>query len=128
KAAANEARRTWPFIGSFAPSSVSPYARRNYRHELLAVATWPVAVAMIEGSVTAIIANKAFPDTPPWVVATLTAAPTVSNVTSSLWTRLVDGARTIRSLKILELGVLAMIALIALVPINGAGLAMFTAA
>src|SRR5690606_14625234 len=52
----------------------------------------------------------------------------VSNVTSSLWTRLVDGARTIRSLKILELGVLAMIALIALVPINGAGLAMFTAA
>jgi hypothetical protein len=49
---------------SGAVRSMSPAAGRNYRVELAAAATWPFAVAMIEGSVTGILAKKAFADTP----------------------------------------------------------------
>lgn len=115
-------------IGSFTPRAMAPFARRNYRYELCGVAFWPVAVTMIEWGVTGTIAEKAFPDTPGWVLAVLTGAPAYSNITSSIWTRLVDGRRTVRNLVALQIGVLAMIAVIAVCPISPTGLYLFTAA
>ncbi len=112
-------------VRSFAPASATPFARRNYQHELVGAILWPIAVSMIEGSVAAVVAQKAFTDTPGWVIATLTAAPIVSNVTSSVWTRFACGQRTISALVAMQIGVLVTIALIALVPISQIGMYIF---
>jgi len=112
-------------VQSFLPSSATPFARRNYQHELVGAILWPIAVSMIEGSVAAVVAQKAFPGTPGWVIATLTAAPIVSNVTSSIWTRFACGQRTIRALVAMQIGVLVTIGMITVVPINRVGMFMF---
>lgn len=115
-------------IHSFSPAAMRPFARRNYRFELLAACSWPIAVTMIEGAVTGLIAKKAFSNTPGWVLATLTAAPVVSNVTSSIWTGLANGRLTVRSLNVLQLAVLFFLLVIAFIPINTLGLYAFMAA
>lgn len=115
-------------LRSFLPSSARPLVRRNYRYELAAVATWPIAVAMIEGSVTGILAKKAFEGTPDWIIATLAAAPAFCNMSSLVWARLADGKRTLRNLLALQLGVIALVAFIAILPRSTAGLYLFTAA
>lgn len=115
-------------FNSFMPAAMSPFVRRNYQHEWVGAATWPVSVSMIEGAVTGIIAKKAFADTPNWIIATITAAPVVSNVTSSIWTKLAHGQNTVRTLVLLQLGVILMIGLIAFIPLNMFGLYAFTAA
>lgn len=115
-------------FGSYLPGSLTPFLRRNYQYELMGVMTWPFVVCMVEGSVTGVIAKKSFPNTPGWVLATVTAAPVVSNVTSSMWTRLADGARTIKALNAMQIGVIAIIGLIAVLPLNAWGLYTFMVA
>jgi len=115
-------------LRSFLPSSARPLVRRNYRYELAAVASWPIAVAMIEGTVTGILAKKAFEGTPDWIIATLAAAPAFCNMSSLVWARLADGNRTLRNLLTLQLGVIALVAFIALLPRSTTGLYLFTAA
>lgn len=115
-------------IRSILPSTFRPFVRRNYQHELLAAHTWPIAVSMVEGAVTSVIAKKAFSDTPDWVIATLVAAPAFCNVSSFIWTRFTEGRSVVRALNIIQLCVLAMLLVIALVPINQIGLFIFLAA
>lgn len=123
-------RRAAPTVGlmlrSFRPSSLHPLARRNYRHELCAVATWPITVAMIEGTVTGILAKKAFVGTPDWIIATLAAAPAFSNMSSLIWARLANGKRTLRHLLMLQLGIVLLVGCIALLPRSTVGLHLFT--
>ncbi len=115
-------------LGSLAPQSFRPIVRRNYQHELMAALTWPIAVSMIEGAVTSVIAKKAFADTPDWVIATLVAAPAFCNISSFLWTHLAEGRIAVRALNMIQLCVLSMILVIALVPINAVGLYVFLGA
>ncbi|MBL1217438.1 MAG: hypothetical protein D8M59_08070 [Planctomycetes bacterium] len=116
------------FLGSYLPGSMSPFLSRNYRYELFGVTTWPITVCMVEGAVTGVIARKAFPETPGWVLATVTAAPVVSNVTSSVWTRLADGQQTVKALVMMQAGVIALIGLIACLPLNHWGVYPFMVA
>jgi len=113
-------------LRSFRPSSIHPLARRNYRHELCAVSTWPIAVAMIEGTVTGILAKKAFVGTPDWIIATLAAAPAFSNMSSLIWARLANGKRTLHNLLALQLGIVLLVGCIALLPRSTTGLYLFT--
>lgn len=120
-------------ISSFSPRSVSRFAARNYQHELRAASTWPVARSMIEGAVTGVIAEKAFAShfadgTPGWIIATLTAAPAFSNITSFLWSRLADGRHTVRNLNLLQCLILLLIAVMAAVPVTQVGLYIFMVA
>ena len=115
-------------LGPFAPTSISRFAARNFREEIKAVAVWPVAMTMVEGSITGILAKKAFEGTPDWIVATLAAAPAFSNVTSLVWTRFARGERTLRNLNLLQGGVIAVVLAIGLVPRTTAGLYVFTLA
>lgn len=107
------------------PIGISPAARRNFRIEMAAVATWPFAVSMIEGSVTGILAKKAFTDTPDWIIATLAAAPAFSNMSSVIWARMARGQKTRRNLNALQISVLILIAIIACLPRSTTGMYLF---
>jgi hypothetical protein len=113
-------------VKSFAPSSVAPFARRNYRYELPAMMVWPFVLTMIEGAVTGVIAKKAFPFTPDWVVATLMGAPAFSSITSFFWTKLAEGKHLVTSLMLMHLAITAMVLTMAFLPLNDFGLYVFT--
>ena len=120
-------RRLGP-LESFLPKSFRPFVRRNYQFELMAAATWPIAVAMVEGPVTGVIAKKSFVDTPDWVIATLTAAPAFCNISSFLWTRFAQGRSIVRSINVIQLIVLSMILVITFIPLSSIGLYVFLGA
>lgn len=112
----------------YSPRRVSPFARRNYRWEFSALTLWPIAQTMVEGSVTATIATRAFPDTPGWVTATLTAAPSFSNITSFVWSRLGNGRDTVKHLNWIQAGIVALVGIIACLPLNRTGMVLFVVA
>ncbi len=115
-------------LSSFSPEFVPLLARRTYSQEAVGNTLWSIMITTVEGGITGVIAQKAFPDTPSWVIATVTAAPAFSNITSFIWAYLSSGQQTVRNLVRLQWGVLALVGLIIILPLNAFGLYAFTAA
>lgn len=107
-------------FASFAPGSMPLMSRRSYRWELTSVCFLPMAVACVEANVITVIAKKAF-DANDFVIATLAAAPAMSNISSALWTRFIRGRDRVRVVNLMQLGALACVAMIALAPFNDWG-------
>lgn len=114
-------------VARYLPGNVAAFARRNYRWELSALTLWPFAQTMVEGAVTATIATRAFPDTPAWVTATLSAAPNFSNITSFMWARMASGRDTVRHLNWIQAGIVLLVGIIACLPLNHVGMILFVA-
>lgn len=103
------------------PRSQPAMARHNYRRELVSVALLSPATACVEGGVVGVIASKAF-GASDLVVAVLTAAPAVSNLTAVLWTRLIHGRDRVRAVNAFQLLTLACVGAMALAPEGETGL------
>jgi hypothetical protein len=95
--------------------------RHNYRRELISVALLGAATACVEGGVVGVIASKAF-HASDFVVALLTAAPAVSNLTAVLWTRLIHGRDRVRAVNLFQTAVVACVLLMGFAPEGDAGL------
>ncbi|MFP4224337.1 MAG: MFS transporter [Phycisphaeraceae bacterium] len=94
--------------------------RQSYRHELVTMATLPVATAMVEGGVVGVLANKAF-HVGPYLFALIWAAPMFANLTSIFWSKLAHGRAKIRVIRAIQVGILLTIGAIALLPTQWPG-------
>lgn len=98
--------------------------RQCYAHEVVTAIMMPTAMAMVEGRVIAVLAEKVF-DISNFEFATIMAAPAVANLTSVMWAHLARGRPKVRFITRLQAVVLLLIAAIALLPatrLGGAGL------
>ncbi|MGD9693004.1 MAG: MFS transporter [Phycisphaerales bacterium] len=107
-------------MGSFLPGSLPAMSRQSYRWEALSALFLPMAVACVEANVIAVIAKKAF-DASPLAIATLAAAPALSNLSSVLWTRFIRGRDRVRAVNVMQVSLLVCVAAIALAPISALG-------
>ncbi|HMN95184.1 MAG TPA: MFS transporter [Phycisphaerales bacterium] len=119
------------FALSFHPRSLPPMLRATYSRELLAWMFLPIMLGAVEGGTMAVIVKKAFAGAPgvsdawlDWAVATVTAAPTVANLTSFWWASLSSGRGKVRFISALQVATSVCVALIALAPWNAFGLAL----
>lgn len=111
-------------VQSFFPSRQPWGTQKAYRQELICSGTMPVAVAMLEGGVVAVMAKTVF-EANNLAFATIWAAPMFANLTSLFWTRAARGRRKPAFVAALMGGLLGLVALVALLPLNawgGAGL------
>ncbi len=102
-------------------------SRRSYRWELTSALLMPTAIGCIEGGVIGVIAQKAF-DAPAMVIALLSAAPALANITSFIWTNFVHGRDRVRATLVMQSGVLACVAMIVAAPFNTFGLGILVLA
>jgi hypothetical protein len=109
-----------PLLHFFSPRRQPLMTRQSYGHELITSATFPVAVAAIEGGAVAVLAEKAF-NVSAFSFATIMASPMFANVTSFLWSRLGRGRRKVPFVSGLMFGLLTCVTLIALLPAPPAG-------
>ncbi len=100
-----------------------PMSRANYRWELSSACFTPFAMACVEGGVIGVIAKKTF-DAPDAVIAALSAAPAMANITGFFWIRLLRGRDRVRAVVVTQLLWMLCVALIAAAPVNTLGLAM----
>ncbi|MBL0926611.1 MAG: MFS transporter [Phycisphaerales bacterium] len=112
-------------IGAIAPGAQRPLIRRNYRFELANAGLMPAALACVDGGVAGLIAAKAF-NAGPIVVATLTGASSIANVTSVAWTRWVHGADRVRFVNGLQWSIIACVLVAAAAPFSTPGLWVLT--
>jgi len=97
-------------------------SRPNYRRELIAAGTLPVAVACVDMGVIGIVASKAF-DAGALAVSLLEAAPHAAALSSIVWTSVMHGRDRVRFVMAMQLGIIACVALAAFMPVTAAGLA-----
>ncbi len=102
-------------------------SRQSFKWEQLSSLFLPMAVACVEANVIAVIARKAF-HASDLSIATLAAAPALSNISSILWTRLIRGRDRVRAVNLMQTGVLVCVAAIALAPIGAGGEALLVIA
>lgn len=130
-------RRLIPFMDTalvpFSARGVPSMSRPNYRHELASSLYLPWAVAVTEGSVIGVIAKNAFEGVVDetvlnFAVATLAAAPAVSNIISFAWVRLSHGREKVAFINALQVTLVVLVAALALVPRTPAGLHMLVIA
>lgn len=114
-------------ISSFSPASMPAMSRQSFKWEQLSALFLPMAVACVEANVIAVIAKKAF-HASDLSIATLAAAPALSNISSILWTRLIRGRDRVRAVNLMQAGVLLCVASIALAPIGAGGEALLVIA
>ncbi len=105
---------------SFNPASMPLMGRRSYRWEITSACFLPLAVACVEANVISVIARKAF-NASDLAIATLAAAPALSNISSLLWTRFIRGHDRVRAVNTMQLAAIACVAIIALAPISPLG-------
>lgn len=87
-----------------------PYmVRQSYLHELRAALTYPLAASLAEGSFTGVVAAKYF-QSPPVVIALISAAPMFGNILAMVWSELSRTRRKVRFVNCLQLGVVLLIA------------------
>lgn len=98
-------------------------ARQSFVWEQRSSLFLPMAVACVEANVIAVIARKAF-DASDLSIATLAAAPALSNISSVLWTRLIRGRDRVRAANLMQLALLACVVAIALAPVSAWGEAL----
>lgn len=113
-------------LHAFSPGAMPALSRTNYAWELRATTMMPAALACLEGNVVGVIAEKAF-NAPNLVIATISAAPPLSLLTSMYWTRFMHGRDRVRATILLQCGLLACVGAIALAPFNNFGIAMLVA-
>lgn len=104
----------------YSPRAVPLMTRPSYRAELGAASLMPFAMAMLEGGVIGVLAEKAF-HAPPMLIALFSAAPMFANLTSFAWARLARGRRKVRFIVGLQVAILLMLCLIAAMPMNQLG-------
>jgi hypothetical protein len=92
----------------------------NFRRELYAAMTTPIAVSLVEGGFVGVLADKLF-NVHPLMLALLTAAPALGNVTSLFWARLSAGRPKIRFIMGLQASILITIGSIAFIPLTPLG-------
>lgn len=103
------------FARSFLPGAVPQLSRPAYKWELLSSLFIPLALACVEGGVVGVIAKKGF-GAGGFAIAAITAAPSLANITSVLWTRLVYAKDRVRTINALQLGVVACVLVMAVAP------------
>lgn len=101
--------------------------RRNYSKEFLAWWFLPLMLAVVEGGVIAVIVKNTFSGIVSerelnFVVAALTAAPAVANITSFLWSALSHGRPKVLFITGLQIACVVMIGVMAIAPQNRFGL------
>ena len=102
-------------------------SRLSYRWELASASCMPMALACVEGGTIGVIARKAF-DANDFVIALLTAAPALSQLTSFLWAQALQGLDRVRAIVTIQLYILLCVAVIALAPISAIGQGLIVAA
>ncbi len=98
-------------------------ALAGYRRERVLEATLPLALALMEGGVVGVIADKLYAVHPFWL-AFIAATPMASNLASYAWARLARGRRKVPFVTALQLAMVALIAGVALAPLGNAGAAL----
>jgi len=111
------------FIASFSPRAMPLMTRQAYRYELGSAFFFPFSLSCVEAMVIGVIAERVF-GAPPLVIATVTAAPPLANITSFLWAMFIRGRGRVRAVNLVQGGIVASVLLIALAPINAFGTAM----
>lgn len=117
---------------SFHPERVPAMSRRNYARELRYSLAFPATLAIVEGSIIAIITRHAFDGvvSPRWLdvfIAILAAAPEFGNLSSFVWTKIAYGRDKVRFINALQWATVLLVALIAAMPKSPMGLAMLVA-
>lgn len=102
-------------IDSFHPRHQPWITRQSYKYELANALTFPVALAMIEGGVVGVLAQKAF-NVGPFVFAAIQAAPMFANLTSFVWAWASRGRPKVAFINKLQIATLACVAAIAILP------------
>lgn len=87
--------------------------RRNYRHELRAAMTFPLATALTEGAFNGVVAAKNF-HASPLLLSIITAAPMFGNIAAMMWSDIAMGRRKVPVVNFLQLGLVIMVAGVAL--------------
>jgi MFS family permease len=101
-------------------------ALQSFRRERAADATLPACLALVEGGVIGVIADKVYHAHPFWI-AFATATPMFASLTSVAWARLAERVRPVPLLVSLQAAVVACTAGIALLPRTPGGLALLMA-
>lgn len=107
-------------LANFHPRQQPWITRQSYSHELVTSLTFPIAMAMVEGGVIAVLAAKVF-HVSELAFATILASPALANLTSVVWTRLSQGKRKVRFFNGLQIALLVGLLCIATLPTTGAG-------
>ena len=110
------------WTGGFGRPEIDADALRSFRRERAADATLPACLALVEGGVIGVIADKVYHAHPFWI-AFATATPMFASLTSVAWARLAERVRPVRLLVSLQATVVACAAGIALLPRSPGGLA-----
>ncbi len=87
----------------------------------------PMALACVEGGTIGVIARKAF-DASDLVIAILTAAPALSQLTSMLWAHALRGTDRVKAIARMQRYILCCVAFIAFAPFTAVGQGMVVAA
>lgn len=95
-------------------------SRPSYRWELRSAMFFPFTMACLESGVVGVIAQKTF-HAGPYLVAAISSAPMIANLTSFLWARALAGRDRARAVVLLQIMTIACVALIALAPISTPG-------
>jgi hypothetical protein len=113
-------RRGW--AGGLRRPEIDAAALASFRRERVADATLPACLALLEGGVIGVIADKVYHAHPFWI-AFATATPMFASLTSVAWARLAERVRPVPLLVSLQSAVVACTAGIALLPRSPRGLA-----
>jgi MFS family permease len=100
--------------------------RQSFAHERVASTAFPVAIAMVEGGVMGVLAQKAFAVGPNQLAAIM-AAPMFANLTSFFWARLARGRRKIRAIATLQVLAALCVGAVACLPTGPTGAWLLTA-
>ncbi|WP_432798207.1 MFS transporter [Poriferisphaera sp. WC338] len=95
-------------------------ARQSYRHEMMTVMFFPIAMSLVEGSVIAVLADKTF-GVGKLGFATIVAAPMFANLTSFIWTWLARGRKKVGFIASLMIGLCLTLCAIATLPASPTG-------
>ncbi len=121
------------FVVGFHPRSLPPMLRANYARELFSWLLLPLMLGAVEGGTMAIIVKKMFTevdgissDQLDFVVAAVSAAPNIANLSSFIWASLAHGRTKIRFISALQVATCVCVALIAAIPMSALGLVLLT--
>jgi MFS family permease len=94
---------------------LSPAVARSFRCEQLTELTLPVALSLIEGGFAAVVAAKTF-DSPPWLLAVISASSMFGNLSSFVWNRVASARSKVAMVVTLQSLVLVCVCAVALSP------------
>ena len=104
---------------------ISAVALAGYRHERIRDLCFPVASALMEGGFVGVLADKIY-HVHPSVLALISAAPMLGNLSSFLWVRLAHGRPKVPILVRLQLFFMTFVALVAFLPPGPVGATVLT--